>query len=302
MPPEGPAPADTSLAREPQQARSRRTLERLRESAWELLEAEGPEAVTVTGVAARARVSVGSFYARFEGKEELLHHLEAVALSASLRSWHDAADEAQADAEGLLAHLVDLYRTGPARRLLLLARADGRASGRLEELQQTVASTLADFLPGRSDERILLAAALCAGARELALASVDDAGSWLFGDATSPDVSPGARISGALSTLVAGIGAGASIGQASSEAPARIAAEEPPHDAEAADQTEPADEPEPADAPEPAEAPALAADTSGPAEAPGALAEDAATTEPEAPAPPDEPEEPPPVELFDVWG
>jgi len=186
---------DTVLAREPQQARSRRTLERLREAAWQLLENGGIEALTVVGVAAGAGVSVGSFYARFEGKEELLDHLEAVALEASLRSWRDAA--AEVETADLLAHLVHLYRRGPARRLLLLSRADGRSPERLNRLQEDVARALAMILGAspadpvadpRVDPRspgsreLLRGAALAGAARELAMAVDGPARRWLFSE------------------------------------------------------------------------------------------------------------------------
>lgn len=185
---------DTALAREPRQARSRRTLEQLRDAAWQLLENEGVEALTVVGVAAGAGVSVGSFYARFEGKDELLDHLEAVALEASLRSWWDAA--AEVETTDLLAHLVHLYRRGPARRLLLLSRGDGRSPERLNRLQEAVARALAATLsasPEDSESRpgseplpagspeLMHGAALAAVAREFAMAVDGPAGNWLFG-------------------------------------------------------------------------------------------------------------------------
>lgn len=92
VPPAGnaPPPATEALARVPVQARSRRTLARLRQAAWHLLEEGGPEHLTVTGVARRAGVSVGSFYARFEGRDELLDHLSALALEEALSFWNAA--------------------------------------------------------------------------------------------------------------------------------------------------------------------------------------------------------------------
>lgn len=59
----------------PLQKRSRRTFERIVAAARELLVEEGPGAVTVQRVVGRAGSSVGSFYARFRGKEDLLAYL-----------------------------------------------------------------------------------------------------------------------------------------------------------------------------------------------------------------------------------
>jgi len=271
-------PDDLTLTKEPQQARSRRTLERLRETAWDLLEQDGVEALTVTGVSSGAGVSVGSFYARFEGKEELLDHLEAVALEASIRSWSEAVDAVNAalagpegaldgavDAriEDLLAHLLHLYRRGPARRLLLLSRADGRSAERLNHLHRAVAEALArvtapqgvgleaaaSFPPLPGSPELLRGAALAAATRELALAVEGSAQGWLFGD--SPEARVDRRILHALLTL-------------GREAPS----------------------PEPADPPEAASSTAEEAPTSG-----------------DSPAePPDEDPPSPSVELFDVWG
>lgn len=219
-------PDDLTLTKEPQQARSRRTLERLREAAWDLLEQEGVEALTVTAVSAGAGVSVGSFYARFEGKEELLDHLEAVALEASIRSWTEAvgavntalaggtaAGAVETRTEDLLAHLLHLYRRGPARRLLLLSRADGRSADRLNHLHRAVAEALARVtspegngpdgrLPSLADPGspdLLRGAALAAATRELALAVEGPSRGWLFGD--SPDAGVDRRILHALLTL-----------------------------------------------------------------------------------------------------
>jgi AcrR family transcriptional regulator len=50
------------------------------------------DAVTVQAVVVRARASVGSFYARFSGKEELLHHLQAT-VEGDVRAWWSEALE-----------------------------------------------------------------------------------------------------------------------------------------------------------------------------------------------------------------
>ncbi|NJD18141.1 MAG: TetR/AcrR family transcriptional regulator [Gemmatimonadetes bacterium] len=90
----------------PKQARSLRTLERVVRASLEILEESGPDGLTVQAIVERAESSVGSFYARFAGKEELLAYLGE-------RAWKEAAgrwDEAMAsrELEGLgLAEMVD---------------------------------------------------------------------------------------------------------------------------------------------------------------------------------------------------
>ena len=74
----------------PLQARSRRTLERIVRASLEILEVEGPDALTVQAIVGRAESSVGSFYARFGGKDDLLEYLgERVWREASER-WEEA--------------------------------------------------------------------------------------------------------------------------------------------------------------------------------------------------------------------
>lgn len=61
--------------RKPQQARSRDTEERIVRAATALLAEKPLDQTSVAEIAERAGVSVGGFYARFGGKEDLLLHL-----------------------------------------------------------------------------------------------------------------------------------------------------------------------------------------------------------------------------------
>ena len=61
-------------------------------AALELLEAEGPDGVTILAVVARAKSSVGSFYARFGGKDDLLEYLAERVWDEALSRWNDAID------------------------------------------------------------------------------------------------------------------------------------------------------------------------------------------------------------------
>lgn len=102
----------------PKQPRSRKTLERIVNAALELLESGGPDALTVQGVVARAKSSVGSFYARFGGKDDLLQYLSERVWDEALERW-DAAVEAKAWSdmtleeitEGAVGLLIDVRRS-----------------------------------------------------------------------------------------------------------------------------------------------------------------------------------------------
>lgn len=83
----------TAYVNPPQQARSRRTLERIVRAALALLDEEGPDGLTVQAVVARAKSSVGSFYARFKGKEELLEYLEERVWDEARERWQEQLAE-----------------------------------------------------------------------------------------------------------------------------------------------------------------------------------------------------------------
>lgn len=69
-----PTPA---LKRSPQQARSQEALDRVLRATLQLLETSNFEDLTLGRILGRAKVSVGSFYARFHSKEDLLPLLYA---------------------------------------------------------------------------------------------------------------------------------------------------------------------------------------------------------------------------------
>ncbi len=73
MPP--PNPAELQWVRAPQQARSHDTLARLLDAAEAMLEEAPWDQCTVAALVARARSSIGAFYARFPDKDSLLQHL-----------------------------------------------------------------------------------------------------------------------------------------------------------------------------------------------------------------------------------
>ena len=80
----------SEFVQSPKQARSKRTLERIARAALELIAEQGVEATTVAQIVSRAGSSVGSFYARFSGKDELVHYLEEKVWSDARARWDGA--------------------------------------------------------------------------------------------------------------------------------------------------------------------------------------------------------------------
>lgn len=154
MSPEDPQVlADTpdTTVRPPQQARSRRTLERLEKAALELVARDGPDSVTVAQVVARARSSVGSFYARFQGKDELFLHLAEGLRREALERWEALDVAAGPDpVAATVGFLVEDEREGGGRRRALLAHGDSGEDG--GEFSRIVAADLHGALAGSEDE------------------------------------------------------------------------------------------------------------------------------------------------------
>ena len=96
-------------ARRPKQHRSRQTLQRIVRAALELIGQDGVEGTTVGAIARRAGSSVGSFYARFEGKTDLLLYLDERIWETVDQRWSDAL------AEGLADRPIDQLVRGLAR-------------------------------------------------------------------------------------------------------------------------------------------------------------------------------------------
>jgi len=83
--------SDTPL-REPKQGRSRRTLRRITSAALELIAENGVDGTTVAAIVQRAESSVGSFYARFRGKDDLLAYLDERIWEEAEERWNETAD------------------------------------------------------------------------------------------------------------------------------------------------------------------------------------------------------------------
>ncbi len=121
-----PEPSPSEFVQPPKQARSRRTLERIAGATLELIAEQGVEATTVAEIVARAGSSIGSFYARFSGKDELMHYLEERVWSDARTRWDDAlASDTWKDlslpevVEGVVRLTIQIEQVaGKARRAL----------------------------------------------------------------------------------------------------------------------------------------------------------------------------------------
>jgi len=82
-----------AAARSPKQHRSRRTLQRITRAALELIGQNGVEGTTVGAITRRAGSSVGSFYARFDGKSDLLRYLDERIWETVEQQWSEALAE-----------------------------------------------------------------------------------------------------------------------------------------------------------------------------------------------------------------
>ena len=145
----------------PKQARSRRTLDRIARAALELIEEKGVEGTTVKDVVERADSSVGSFYARFPGKEELLLYLQARVWHRATEAWDDAVearDWEHLDLEHLVKEVVrvllDSQREEAGRRHALgeHARVRGAEDDPEEAFHRHVLRDLRRMVLARSQE------------------------------------------------------------------------------------------------------------------------------------------------------
>ena len=206
--------------RPPKQERSRKTLRRIVAAARQIIAEEGVEAATVSRVVQRAGSSVGSFYARFEGKEDLLRYLEERVWTVARERWDEAmASRSWEDLEleGVVRSVTGMLVTleledADARRAL---EQDGAGAG--EEAARFHAHVEADvreLLLGRRDrighprpERAVSVAYRWAvgGIRQLLAPGGTDGGAELDADAVVEEATRG---------LLAYLG-----GQAASQAP-----------------------------------------------------------------------------------
>lgn len=125
---------DTGGARRPKQARSRETLDRLLDAAEKLLQERAWDEIAISDIVAEAGSSVGSFYARFPSKEDLLvsllerYHADMrAALDDSLGDSGWAEFDLEQRMERLVARVLETCRR---QRGLLRLRFQRRLASR----------------------------------------------------------------------------------------------------------------------------------------------------------------------------
>lgn len=162
-----------AVARKPMQQRSRATLEKLLSAGVELLRERGYEGLSIAELSARAGVSVGSIYQRFDGKEALFSALQQRILEqidAEQRGLFAGLDAALPDerlvteAVGRLAALF--RRHEPLLRVMILRGAvDEATRERGSQSSLVLARSFEGFLLGAvrrfGHERPEIAADIC---------------------------------------------------------------------------------------------------------------------------------------------
>ena len=142
----------------PKQTRSRRTLERIVQAALSILDEQGPAGLTVQAVVARAESSVGSFYARFKGKSDLLDYLGERVWQEALERWSEAlasrdwfALELRELAAGSVGLLFDAQRSR-ASYLRALDRAARGNDDAYSAFRKRLLNGISELLLARRDE------------------------------------------------------------------------------------------------------------------------------------------------------
>lgn len=132
---------DVPHVREPRQARSIETYNRLLDAAEEILLTTSFDDMTVAEVAAKAHVTIGAIYARFRDKDALLRRLEQRMNEEFLTlNQENTGDLEHVTFDGMvLSHhrrLISVYRRrrGIARALVLRAHRDPALRRRIERL------------------------------------------------------------------------------------------------------------------------------------------------------------------------
>jgi AcrR family transcriptional regulator len=153
--------AELQWVRTPHQDRSRKTLERLLDTAEALLQERGFDNVSVAEIAQAAGSSVGAFYARFRDKNGLLHHLHERFCEEAMATAQTALDPARwegAGTEEILTALIGFLernhrtRSGMFRAFLLVGHGDPRFQERERRLSERVLERLTALLLQRREE------------------------------------------------------------------------------------------------------------------------------------------------------
>lgn len=147
--------------RPPKQARSRRTLDRIAQAALGLMEEGGLEKATVASIVSRAGASVGSFYARFDGKDDLVRYLQDRIWAEARGRWDDSmvaqpwsAWSLEEVVEGVVGLLLQSFRADYHQREILgrERRQDEEGARRVFAFHQHILSTITPHFLAHRDE------------------------------------------------------------------------------------------------------------------------------------------------------
>lgn len=145
----------------PKQGRSQRTLEQLLDATEQLLASRRFADLSIKDITTAAGCSVGTFYTRFETKDDVLRALYSRYADASRRTlavWSDPASwegvPLEAIVTGLVRFIVADYRarTGVRRAFDEAMLRDDRLFAMMENLTEDTIDGLARLLDARPDE------------------------------------------------------------------------------------------------------------------------------------------------------
>jgi AcrR family transcriptional regulator len=155
------SPPELRWIRAPVQDRSQRTLERILDATELLLDNRPFDKVSVSEIAKEAKASVGSFYARFDGKAALLYALHERYIEESRATTEKALAPEQWAAVTLeeltrqmVSFLLMFHREhqGLRRALVMIQTTDEQVRQRSASLASFVVDCLARLLESRRSE------------------------------------------------------------------------------------------------------------------------------------------------------
>ena len=154
-------PSPLHWVKPPQQARSKKTLEKVLDAAEDVIKERGVGGLTVSEVVRRAGSSVGAFYARFADKEGLLATLHERNCAEALATAELALDPARwesADIASIIEEVIRFVAAQTRERLglvlafLAMAATDVSYAKRRAALQSTIGGLLGALLLVHGDE------------------------------------------------------------------------------------------------------------------------------------------------------
>jgi len=145
--------------REPQQQRSKASLQRVLVAAEELFGKQGFDRTSVAQIAAEAKCAVGTVYARFKDKESLLHVLHQrlceQAVSTARRGLGELPSTMTLDqvARTIIGFLLHVYAQRPKLIWAIYFRIphDVEVAQRAEKMIKEIAGELGEFFSRRDD-------------------------------------------------------------------------------------------------------------------------------------------------------